>query len=77
MHPSAMQIKQIIFLTPNSKQKGIREAGDHGLFSHRLSRKILELKQNTKIIAANTGFGGLCKHHSWMSDLKRLQELNM
>lgn len=63
--------------TPNCKQKGITVAAGHGLFSHKLSRKIGELKQNTKIIAANTGYGGLHKPHSWMSHLERIQELNI
>lgn len=48
MHPSATEIKPIIFPTLNSKQKGIRGAGDLGLSSYKLSRKILKLQQNGK-----------------------------
>lgn len=59
MQHFAMQVKQrLYFLTPNFKQKGITGASGDSLFSHKLSRKILQLKQNTEIIAANTGFGG-------------------
>lgn len=43
-----MQIKPTVFLTPNSKQKGIRGAGDLGLSFHKLSRKILKLQQNAR-----------------------------
>lgn len=43
-----MQKTPIIFLIPNSKQKGIRGVGDLGLSSHKLSRKILKLQQNAK-----------------------------